>query len=43
MKILKEEGYEVITFKDLEDNKFKKRFDKNKKQIMKPVLLLLIP
>ena len=34
MKILKEEGYEVITFKDLEDNKFKKRFDKNKKQIM---------
>lgn len=34
MKILKSEGYEVITFKDLENNKFKSRFNKGKKQIM---------
>lgn len=34
MKILKDSGYEIITFKDYEKNKFKTRFDKNKKQIM---------
>lgn len=34
MKILKDEGYEVITFEDLIANKFKQRFDKGKKQVM---------
>lgn len=34
MRILKEKGYEVITFRDYAQNKFKQRFDKNKKQVM---------
>jgi len=34
MKILRDEGYEVITFKDYAKNKFKHRFNKGKKQII---------
>lgn len=34
MQILKELGYETVTFKNFTKNKFKNRFDKNKKQII---------
>ncbi|WP_319370438.1 polysaccharide deacetylase family protein [uncultured Ilyobacter sp.] len=34
MNILKNMGYETVVFKDLLKNRFKQRFDKNKKQIM---------
>jgi peptidoglycan/xylan/chitin deacetylase (PgdA/CDA1 family)/glycosyltransferase involved in cell wall biosynthesis len=34
MNILKDRGYETVVFEDLLKNKFKQRFDKNKKQIM---------
>lgn len=34
MKYLKEKGYETITFKDLLNNRYKQRFDKDKKWIM---------
>ncbi|MEF9932787.1 MAG: polysaccharide deacetylase family protein [Cetobacterium sp.] len=34
MEYLKYNGYETITFKDLLDNNFKKRFDKDKKWVM---------
>ncbi|MGL4976554.1 MAG: polysaccharide deacetylase family protein [Cetobacterium sp.] len=34
MKYLKNKGYETITFKDLLNNRYKQRFDKDKKWIM---------
>lgn len=34
MKVLRDHKYEVITFKDYEKNRFKNRFDHNKKQII---------
>lgn len=34
LKYLKENNYETITFEDLLDNRYKNRFDKNKKQII---------
>lgn len=34
MKYLKKKGYETITFKDLLNNRYKQRFDKDKKWIM---------
>lgn len=34
MKYLKKKGYETVTFKDLLNNRYKQRFDKNKKWIM---------
>ncbi len=34
MKILKNMGYETVTFEDFLHNRFKQRFNKNKKQIM---------
>lgn len=34
MKYLKKKGYETVTFKDLLNNRYKQRFDKDKKWIM---------
>ncbi|MDX8336812.1 polysaccharide deacetylase family protein [Candidatus Cetobacterium colombiensis] len=34
MKYLKKKGYETVTFKDLTNNRYKQRFDKEKKWIM---------
>lgn len=34
MEYLKDKGYETVTFEDLKDNNYKKRFDKDKKLII---------